>query len=43
MNDEVLIAVDPNKARNTLAVIDPVTRTVVAGAESPTAWTVTGR
>jgi transposase len=33
VNDEVLIAVDPHKAHNTLAVIDPMTRTVVAGAE----------
>ena len=33
MNDEVLIAVDPHKAHNTLAVIDPATRTVMAAAE----------
>ena len=33
MNDDVLIAVDPHKAHNTLAVIDPTTRTVVANAE----------
>jgi hypothetical protein len=30
MNDDVLMAVDPHKAHNTLAVIDPTTRTVVA-------------
>jgi transposase len=33
MNDDVLIAVDPHKAHNTLAVIDPTTRTVIANAE----------
>lgn len=35
MNDDVLIAVDPHKSHNTLAVIDPVTKTVVAEAEFP--------
>ena len=33
MNDEVLIAVDPHKAHNTLAVIDPSSRVVVDGGE----------
>jgi hypothetical protein len=33
VHDEVMIAVDPHKAHNTLAVIDPTTRTVVAEAE----------
>jgi hypothetical protein len=30
--DEVLISVDPHKASSTLAVLDPVTRTVIDGA-----------
>jgi transposase len=33
VNDDVLIAVDPHKAHNTLAVIDPATKTAVADAE----------
>lgn len=36
MNDDVLIAVDPHKAHNTLAVIDPGSRAVVAEGEFPT-------
>jgi transposase len=32
MNDDVLISVDPHKASSTLAVLDPVTRTPIAGA-----------
>ena len=33
MDDDVLIAVDPHKGHNTLAVIDPVSRGVVDGGE----------
>lgn len=33
MNDDVLIAVDPHKGHNTLAVIDPGSRVVVEGGE----------
>ena len=29
LNDDVLIAVDPHKASNTAAVLDPVTKTVI--------------
>ena len=32
MNDDVLIAVDPHKASNTAAVLDPVTKTVIESA-----------
>ena len=32
MNDDVLIAVDPHKASNTAAVLDPVTKTVIEAA-----------
>jgi transposase len=35
VNDDVVIAVDPHKAHNTLALLDPTTRTVVAEAEFP--------
>ena len=30
MGDDVMISVDPHKASNTLAVMDPVTKTVIA-------------
>ena len=30
VGDDVVISVDPHKASNTAAVIDPVTRTVIA-------------
>jgi transposase len=33
VNDDVLIAVDPHKAHNTLAVLDPFTKGVVDGAQ----------
>ena len=33
MNDDVMIAVDPHKAHNTLAVMDPVSRVVVDSGE----------
>jgi hypothetical protein len=33
MDDDVLIAVDPHKAHNTLAVIDPSRRVAVDGGE----------
>ena len=33
MNDDALIAVDRHKAHNTVAVLDPVTKTAVDGAE----------
>jgi transposase len=33
VNDDVLITVDPHKGHNTLAVMDPLTRTAVDGAE----------
>jgi hypothetical protein len=33
VNHEVLIAVDPHKAHNTLAVLDPVTKTAVDAAK----------
>jgi hypothetical protein len=33
MNDEVLIPIDPHKAHNTPAVIDPSSRVVVDGGE----------
>ena len=29
MSDDVMIAVDPHKASNTAAVLDPVTKTVI--------------
>jgi hypothetical protein len=29
LNDDVMIAVDPHKASNTAAVLDPVTKTVI--------------
>jgi hypothetical protein len=32
MNGDVLIAVDPHKASNTAAVLDPVTKTVIEAA-----------
>lgn len=32
MNDDVMIAVDPHKASNTAAVLDPVTKTVIESA-----------
>ena len=32
LNDDVLIAVDPHKASNTAAVLDPVTKTVIEAA-----------
>jgi transposase len=32
LNDDVLIAVDPHKASNTAAVLDPVTKTVIEPA-----------
>jgi hypothetical protein len=32
LNDDVLIAVDPHKASNTAAVLDPVTKTVIESA-----------
>jgi transposase len=32
VNDDVMIAVDPHKASNTVAVVDPVTKTPVGGA-----------
>ena len=32
MSDDVMIAVDPHKASNTAAVIDPVTRTLIETA-----------
>ena len=32
LNDDVLIAVDPHKASNTAAVLDPVTKTVIETA-----------
>jgi transposase len=35
VNDDVMISVDPHKARNTLAVLDPVTKTVIDGARFP--------
>jgi hypothetical protein len=30
VDDDVMISVDPHKASNTLAVMDPVTKTVIA-------------
>lgn len=35
MHDDVLVAVDPHKAHNTLMVLDPVSRRPVDGAEFP--------
>jgi transposase len=35
VNDDVMMAVDPHKASNTVAVLDPVTRTPVDGARFP--------
>ena len=32
MGDDVMISVDPHKASNTLVVLDPVTRTVIASS-----------
>jgi hypothetical protein len=32
MNGDVMIAVDPHKASNTAAVMDPVTKTVIEAA-----------
>jgi transposase len=32
LNDDVMIAVDPHKASNTAAVLDPVTKTVIESA-----------
>ena len=32
MNGDVMIAVDPHKASNTAAVLDPVTKTVIEAA-----------
>jgi hypothetical protein len=32
VNDDVIIAVDPHKASNTAAVLDPVTKTVIESA-----------
>jgi len=32
VNDDVMIAVDPHKASNTAAVVDPVTKTVIESA-----------
>lgn len=32
MSDDVMIAVDPHKASNTAAVLDPVTRTLIESA-----------
>jgi hypothetical protein len=37
MNGDVMMAVDPHKANNTAAVLDPVTKTVIEAAGSPTA------
>ena len=34
MNDDVLIAVEPHKASDTAAVLDPVTRTLIEAARS---------
>jgi hypothetical protein len=36
VRDDVLIAVDPHKASNTAAVLDPVSKTVIEAAGSPT-------
>jgi hypothetical protein len=36
LNDDVLIAVDPHKASNTAAVLDPVTKAVIETAGSLT-------
>ena len=35
MNDDVMIAVDPHKASNTAAVLDPVSKTLIDSARFP--------
>jgi hypothetical protein len=42
LNDDVLIAVDPHKASNTAAVLDPVTKMVSRWPCSPAPSTAMG-